>query len=74
LSQKLELAAQPLPVVISQPSPLELAQQGNVEALVALNRSLQPKGITCQSCLEGWFSNPAGICCCQPERASGIDP
>jgi hypothetical protein len=46
-SQELELAAQPLPVVISQPSPLELAKQGNVEAIAALmNRSLQPKGIT----------------------------
>jgi len=40
------MAAQPLPVVISQPSPLNLPSRGNVEAIAALmNRSLQPKGI-----------------------------
>ena len=46
-SQEIEFAGQPLPPVKPQPSPLELAQQGNVEAIAALmNRSLQPKGIT----------------------------
>lgn len=41
-------------MTISQPSILELAKQGDSQAIVALmNRSLKPKGITAIANLEG---------------------
>ena len=46
-SQDIEVAGQPLPPVMSHPSPVQLVKEGNVKAIAALmNRSLQPQGIT----------------------------